>query len=108
LRKNDEQQVGTQRVDTPAGDAFEVRVVGPPQNRSGIGAKVTVQLNDGTRLMREIQAGSGYLSQSPAAAYFSVPRGTKAERMEVLWPNGKVQSSEIIDASRKYTIQHAE
>ena len=70
---------------------IEVRLIGPPKNRVAIGSEVVLHMQDGTRQMREIQAGSGYLSQSPPVAFFAVPPGAEPKRIEVRWPDGRNQ-----------------
>lgn len=87
------------------GEAFEVRLVGPPKNPTGIGAKVRVTLNDGSRLIREIQAGSGYLTQSPPSAFIAVPTGVRVDRIEIVWPDGEVQLLEREADRRKYLVR---
>jgi len=68
-------------------------------NHDGIGAKVEVQT--GARWQRhEIQAGSGYLSQSPPAAHFGLADRAVADFVRLLWPGGVLQAELDVPAGR--------
>ena len=40
--------------------------------------------------MREVKAGSSYLGQNDLRQHFGLGAGTRAERLEVHWPSGRV------------------
>ncbi|HEX6813471.1 MAG TPA: FG-GAP-like repeat-containing protein [Planctomycetota bacterium] len=65
-----------------------VRLKGQPGNPAAIGARIVLAAPGGARIVREVQAGSGYLAQSAACAWFTaVP---EAARVTVRWPSGVV------------------
>ena len=68
------------------GRSLAVRIAGPPGNPTGVGTRVTLLAPDGTRAVRVITAGTGYLSQSAPTAWFS--RVEPGSRLEVRWPDG--------------------
>jgi len=74
-----------------------LRVVlgGPPGNPTAIGARVTVILSDGSRQIVEVQAGSGYYSQSTAACFFGYSRNTPPVALDVRWPSGASSRHDI-------------
>jgi hypothetical protein len=67
-----------------------LRVVlrGAAGNPTGIGARVTLTLADGSTRSGEVAAGSGYYSQSSPALYFSYPAETPPRLLAVVWPDG--------------------
>jgi Tfp pilus assembly protein PilF len=74
-------------------------------NKDGIGTKIEVQA--GARWQRrETQAGSGYLSQSPAAAHFGLADRGLADFVRLLWPGGVLQSE--LDVSAGQSVEEAE
>ncbi len=81
-----------------------VRLVGPDQNPTGIGATVEVTLADGHRQSAQMQAGGGYLSQSAPVLYFG-NRGQAVSEIRVLWPDGQV--SQISPAQNSGTLRCA-
>ena len=85
---------------------ISVRLAGPRGNRSGIGARVTLEFGNGAQRVGEITAGGGYLSQSTPTLYFSPPRGTRAEKISVRWPDGKTTSSAIGQQSREVLVKY--
>ena len=67
-----------------------LRVVlrGAPGNPTAVGARVSVELSDGSIETEEVAAGSGYYSQSTAACFFGYAEGTPPRRILVRWPSG--------------------
>jgi Na+-transporting NADH:ubiquinone oxidoreductase subunit NqrB len=68
------------------------------------GAVVTAVLPDGTRLRREIQAGSSYLSSEDPRAHFGLARTIRVKELDVRWPGGKVSRLRNVDADRIVTV----
>ena len=62
-------------------------VESPSGNRFGIGAKISVDAG-GTRQVREIRSGGGYLSQSDLRAYFGLGSYSGTVDVEVRMPGG--------------------
>jgi Na+-translocating ferredoxin:NAD+ oxidoreductase RnfD subunit len=54
------------------------------------GALVTAVLPDGTRLVREVQAGSSYLSSEDPRPHFGLGPATTVKELIVRWPDGHV------------------
>lgn len=75
------------------GSSIWVTLKGKAPNTSAVGAKVTLVLSSGTRLLRAVQAGSGYLSSYSGPLCFGIPAGDKAQSVQVLWPGGSTSSS---------------
>ncbi len=78
---------------TPAGleHFLTLRLIGPRGNPSAIGARVTVTRGDAdceVREVREVAAGSGYLSQSGGLLSFGLGDEEKVREVLVRWPDG--------------------
>jgi hypothetical protein len=54
------------------------------------GAVVTAVLPDGRRLVRQVQAGSSYLSSEDPRAHFGLGKASKVKKLIVRWPDGNV------------------
>jgi hypothetical protein len=67
-----------------------LRVVlrGPAGNPTGVGARITVELADGSTQTSEVYAGSGYYSQSTASCFFGFPDSNPPKHIRVRWPSG--------------------
>lgn len=52
------------------------------------GAVVTVTLNDGREMVREVPAGSSYLSSEDPRSHFGLGGETHVQRLHIRWPNG--------------------
>jgi hypothetical protein len=71
--------------------SFELRLAGKARgNRTGIGARVAVELSSGLTQTAEMHAGGGYLTGNPAALFFGLPGGQAVKEIRVTWPDGVV------------------
>ncbi len=68
---------------------FVVNLRGRSGNRTAIGAKMTLQTSLGS-CIREVHAGSGYLSQSSPAQFFALRADEQVQLLEVRWPCGMI------------------
>jgi hypothetical protein len=89
LVTNNGQAADLLRNDGPGGHALVVRLIGTQSNRDGIGARIRLTAAGRTQ-MREVKAGSSYLGQNDLRQHFGLGEGTRAERLEVRWPSGRV------------------
>ena len=83
----------------PSGHWLEVSLTG-----FAPGAVVTAVLPDGSRLVREVQAGSSYLSSEDPRVHFGLGGATKVGELTVRWPDGKVTQQHDIAADRIVTV----
>jgi len=72
----------------PGGNPIRVLLRGPAGNPSAVGARVTVELSDGSAQVAEVYSGSGYYSQSAPACFFGYPDSNPPLRARVRWPSG--------------------
>jgi len=84
-------------------NALLIRTVGVKSNRDGIGARLKLTVN-GKVLLRHIKAGSSYQGQNDLRAHFGLGTAKMAERLEILWPSGTVDSVENVEANQILTI----
>jgi enediyne biosynthesis protein E4 len=73
---------------TAAGTWLTLRLRGTASNRSAIGARVRV-VAGGVAQVNEVRGGGSYFSQNDLRVHFGLAGATKAERVEVRWPNGR-------------------
>jgi hypothetical protein len=86
------------------GHALLVRLRGSGANTEAIGARI--RLTSGSRTqIRDIKAGTSYLSQNDLRAHFGLGAATTAERVEVLWPAGRSESVADVPANQIIDIQ---
>lgn len=65
-----------------------LQLVGPKGNPTGIGARVEAVYASGRRVVREVSAGAGYLSQSSPRLEFVDTEGDRIALYSVRWPDG--------------------
>jgi len=81
-----------------------VRLKGTPANPSAIGARLKLELADGSAQTAEIQAGGGYYSQSTPAAFFGGSVENPPQRVHVRWPDGSSSTADVPPQSSTITI----
>jgi enediyne biosynthesis protein E4 len=89
-----------------ANDMLRVQLTGTRSNRDAIGAKVTMTLPDGKRLVQMVKSGSSYLSQSELPLTFGLgtPKPGKVVDMEIVWPSGRRESMSSIAANQSIKV----
>jgi hypothetical protein len=90
-------------ADSHAGNSLLVRLRGRESNRDAIGARVTASVG-GRRLVREVRAGSSYLGQNDLRVHFGLGRATAVDRLDVRWPNGRVETMRSVAAQQVVTV----
>jgi enediyne biosynthesis protein E4 len=86
------------------GNWLTVRLRGRAPNTDAIGARVRVTAGGRTQI-RDVKAGSSYLSQNDLRAHFGVGTATRVDRIEVVWPGGATESMADVAANQIVTIQ---
>ena len=104
LVTNNGQTADLLRNDGTSGHALVVRLIGTQSNRDGIGARLRLTAAGRTQ-MREVKAGSSYLGQNDLRQHFGLGELTRAERLEVKWPSGRVDVVEDLPADQIVSIR---
>jgi hypothetical protein len=91
----------------PINPALLVRLAGTKSNRDAVGARVRV-VAGGRTLVREVKAGSSYLSQNDARLHFGLRGAAKVDRLEVTWAPGRREAFEDVAINRIVTIREGE
>jgi hypothetical protein len=77
--------------------AVSFKLVGLQSNGDGVGARLTLTAGS-TVQIREVRAGSSYLSQEPKEATFGLANVPAADRLVVQWPSGRSETYLKADA----------
>jgi len=89
----------------PAGAAVLVELRGSGRsNPDAIGAAAEMTTSRGRTLVRLVQAGSGYLTQSSRRLHFALMPGETAERLAIRWPDGASQTLSPVPAAGTYRV----
>jgi hypothetical protein len=70
-----------------------------------VGARVTVYTDQG-QMVREVQGGMGFASQSEHAVHFGIPDPAAVRRITIQWPGGRMQEF-AGEAARSMLNKHA-
>ena len=80
-----------------------IKTVGGKSNRDGIGTRVEVVTRSHAQ-MKEVQAGSSYLSGHDLRLLFGLGTETKAEAVKITWPSGTEQILKDVEANQLLII----
>ena len=87
--------------------ALQVRTAGSDSNRDGIGARLRLSVGSDV-IVREVRAGSSYLGQNDLRVHFGMGEAERAERLEILWPSGRIDVIDDIEANQSLTVREGE
>lgn len=79
---------------------------GNKENLFGIGTRVIINSSD-TKQLQEIHPTKGWLSSSEYDMIFGLGKTKKIDKIEIRWPDGKVQFLENIDANQSINVDYA-
>lgn len=89
---------------TPGGHYLNVALAPTESNRSGIGARVTVNAG-GRKRIDEVMGGTSFYSQNSSTLHFGLGTLTKVDAIEIRWPNGKTQNVPSVEADRTLHVK---
>ena len=90
-------------ADAPRGDILELRLRGTKRNRDALGAVVRLTVGKRT-LVRQVEAATGYLSQSSKTLHFGLGHATKIDGGEIRWPSGIVERIGPLEIDRRQDL----
>ena len=73
---------------TPEQQWILIQLEGTKSNRSGVGARITVN-SGGMTQTREVKAGGSYASSNDPRAHFGLGAAKTIDEIAVTWPSGK-------------------
>ncbi|HVU15406.1 MAG TPA: FG-GAP-like repeat-containing protein [Candidatus Didemnitutus sp.] len=84
--------------------SVRIELHGPAGNPTAIGARVVVEMSDGSTQSSEIHAGSGYYSQSAADCFFGYAESNPPREVRVVWPSGVTSRHPFAAGASSLTI----
>jgi hypothetical protein len=89
------------------GNALLIRLAGRQGNHDAVGASVRVTAGSRTQL-RTVKAGSSYLSQSDPRVHVGLGTAAAADRVEVRWPSGRLETLRSVASNQLVTVREGE
>ena len=85
---------------------LELDLIAAGKNTYGVGATVNLYFDDGTKQTRQVTPTRGFLSSVPNSLYFGLGKHLSVKRMEIIWPDGKIQELEDVDANQSLQLNY--
>jgi len=77
---------------------------GTKSNRMGIGARIRLTTEDGSKQYNEVTTSVGYASSSDSRVHFGLGASKTAKEIEILWPSGVRQVLEDVQSDKIVSI----
>lgn len=77
---------------------------GTASNRDGIGSRVKIT-SGGKSQIHQKRSTTGYLSQNDPRLHFGIGANNAVEKIEIIWPSGKVQLLENVKANQILNVK---
>lgn len=87
-----------------AGTWLQLSLEGTISNRDAIGAIVTARVGDRVQI-RQVAAGSGFLSSSSPIVHFGLGNATRVDSLEIRWPSGRTTKLSDVSTGQRLTIR---
>ncbi|MEM7349703.1 MAG: CRTAC1 family protein [Acidobacteriota bacterium] len=84
-----------------------LRLRGPADNRFAIGARVSLTCGEQPAGTREVRSGGSFLAQSDLRLHFGLGRCTGPASANIRWPDGALQTSELVAVDRYLEVEYA-
>jgi hypothetical protein len=104
VSRNNETALAFRNRGVAGRNPLRVALRGPAGNPTAVGARISLELADGSTQTAEVHAGSGFCSQSTAACFFGYPDSNPPRRIRVRWPSGAMSEHECGRGLRKLTL----
>ncbi len=104
VTRNDNTTLAFHNGGVPGRNSVRVVLHGAAGNPTAVGARVAVELADGTTQVSEVYAGSGYYSQSTPACFFGYPDGNPPRKIRIRWPSGRSSEHDFPAGSATVTL----
>jgi len=84
-----------------------LKLEGTKSNRSAIGARIQLTLENGRKIYRTINSG-GTFGASPLQAEIGLGKATSINSLRIDWPNSKSQTFKSVETNQKLLIREGE
>ena len=84
---------------------LDIRLIGPPNNRLAIGAKVILKNKNGLQL-DHLTPTHGFESSSLQYLHFGLGSLSSADTLQVIWPDGSIQLLTHVPANQRLTLNY--
>jgi hypothetical protein len=88
------------------GNFLKIKLEGPDKNQFGYGAKAIIHHN-GKMQVAENSVSRGFISSVETGLFFGLGKEVEIEKVEVFWPDGKVNLFENVSANKTLVAKYA-
>lgn len=88
------------------GNFLKIKLEGSNKNKFGFGTKAIIYHN-GKKQIAENNVTRGFISSVESGLFFGLGKDKKIEKIEVIWPDGKVNYFENVNANKTITAKYS-
>lgn len=101
------ENTANERTDAP-GHYLRIKLKGPRENPSALGAKVSLWYDGGKQQYQEQNIYRGYVSTVEDIIHFGLGNSAAIEKLQVQWPDGRVTILENTQANQVITLNYSD
>ncbi|MEX0288298.1 MAG: VCBS repeat-containing protein [Flavobacteriaceae bacterium] len=95
------------KMNTVQNDNYlKVSLKGPETNVNGVGATVKLHFDEDEVQIRQLVNTKGFLSSMSNTLHFGLGNNSKVKKLEVIWPDGKVQNLTDVSANERLSLDY--
>ena len=92
-------------ADRGDGNWLQIALQGDTKNPSGTGARARISYSNGQSQYQELSPVRGFLSSSQHLFHFGLGKTATVTRVEVQWPNGRMQVLENVPVNQRLSLK---
>ena len=85
---------------------LKLDLVDAGKNTFGIGTKVNLYFEDGSKQTRQVTPTRGFLSAVPHTLHFGLNEHMSIKKLEIIWPDGNVQTLNDVTANQSLRMNY--
>jgi enediyne biosynthesis protein E4 len=108
IRSNDPAAVFRNKsIENKLGNYLQIKLEGTAQNPAGVGSTVRV-LSGSANQVQYANPTHGFISSSTDILQFGLGKAAAADKIQVQWPDGKIQTLENVPANKRITLKYTD
>lgn len=93
-------------VDNKQNNYLKIDFASSGKNTFGVGTIANLYLKDGSKQTKQVVNTRGFLSSVPNTLNFGLGNNTAIEKLEIVWPDGKVQKLKDVKANQTLQLNY--
>lgn len=86
------------------GRVLKLRLQGTKSNRTAVGSRIVITLENGRKIVRDVFPFNGFQGQGPVSTTIGVGPEDAVASLQIYWPSGAVQTFKDVPTGREISV----